>query len=482
MAGAGGILLADGHPAADAAGVLALVSAGVLGGWSLGLAVRRELEREIDDRSHELWRALTELEVAQAETVRRLSMAVEFRDEDTGAHIERIGRLSALLAEHIGMEPGFCTRLSHAAPLHDVGKVAIPDAILLKPGPLTASERAIVETHAEEGHRLLNRSSSSILDLAASVALSHHEKWDGTGYPRGLVREEIPIEGRIVAVTDVFDALTSDRVYRKAHTIEQAVAMMRAQRARHFDPVLLDAFLELIGASGSPVDADTRSNHNARVAGLVEVLIKALEHGDAEAAEGAVAQALEDGIPPATLHSELIAPALRHLDDLWAADDADLVAPERAAAIARRTLATVYRYMINGSESNGERVLLAGVEGDHHTLGLQMVHDQLAAAGFHTTLVTDLSPERLSDTIGNQAPQVVILGAASRSAAPVLERVVESLHRSYPDLPVVLGGADCAQLYGGPTGVPAPACVDRCVEVVAGLFGPVSSELQLVRR
>src|SRR6202035_2087953 len=112
---------------------------------------------------HELRRALSELEIAQTETVRRLSMAVEFRDEDTGAHIERIGRLSTLLAEQIGMEPEFCERLSHAAPLHDVGKVAIPDAILLKPGPLTAEERTIVETHAEEGHRLLRGSSSSIL-------------------------------------------------------------------------------------------------------------------------------------------------------------------------------------------------------------------------------------------------------------------------------------------------------------------------------
>ena len=219
-------------------------------------------EREIDDRQHELWHALSELEVAQAETVRRLSMAVEFRDEDTGAHIERIGRLSAQLADEIGLDPAFCARLSYAAPLHDVGKVAIPDAILLKPGPLTPAERAIVETHAEEGHRLLSRSSSSILDLAASVALSHHEKWDGSGYPRGLAGEEIPIEGRIVAVTDVFDALTSDRVYRKAYSKDEAIAMMKEQRGRHFDPILLDAFMELIGAARS--DAARRAAVRSR--------------------------------------------------------------------------------------------------------------------------------------------------------------------------------------------------------------------------
>ena len=119
-------------------------------------AAARSSRRSTDARTS-CRRALSELEIAQAETVRRLSMAVEFRDEDTGAHIERIGRFSTLLAEHIGMDPEFCERLSHAAPLHDVGKVAIPDAILLKPGPLTPEERAIVETHAEEGHRLRAR-------------------------------------------------------------------------------------------------------------------------------------------------------------------------------------------------------------------------------------------------------------------------------------------------------------------------------------
>ncbi len=222
---------------------------------------RGALEEEIESRTSELKRALSELEIAQAETVQRLSMAVEFRDEDTGAHIERIGRFSVLLAEHIGMDAEFCERLKHAAPLHDVGKVAIPDAILLKPGPLTPEERAIVETHAEEGHRLVRGSSSSILDMAATIALSHQEKWDGTGYPRGLKGETIPIEGRIVAVADVFDALTSDRVYRKAFSVEEAVQMMREQRGRHFDPVLLDAFMEVLGQlrPGRPRAAALRS-------------------------------------------------------------------------------------------------------------------------------------------------------------------------------------------------------------------------------
>ena len=151
-----GLALAGASAAAVVcAALLALAALAI--GWGFGERGMASLEDEVETRTSEFKRALSELEIAQAETVRRLSMAVEFRDEDTGAHIERIGRFSALLAEHIGMDPEFCERMRHAAPLHDVGKVAIPDAILLKPGPLTPEERAIVETHAEEGHRLLSR-------------------------------------------------------------------------------------------------------------------------------------------------------------------------------------------------------------------------------------------------------------------------------------------------------------------------------------
>jgi len=340
---AGGPLLASGCVL-----VLALAAGAV--GWLAGERHREVLEREIGDRSLELRKALTELEIAQAETVRRLSMAVEFRDEDTGAHIERIGRFSTLLAEQIGMEEEFCERMVHAAPLHDVGKVAIPDAILLKPGKLTAEERAIVETHAEEGHRLLKGSSSAILDLAATIALSHHEKWDGSGYPRGILGETIPIEGRIVAIADVFDALTSDRVYRKAFTVEEAVAMMRAERGRHFDPVLLDAFLEVLGTSGPDAREQVRADPIAVADSALETFVTALSRADAEMAEGAVAQAIEDGIAAVEMPGEVIEPALRRVAELRERGEIDAERERAAMGIARRVLATLRRYMLGRNE------------------------------------------------------------------------------------------------------------------------------------
>ena len=420
--------------------LLVLAIAAIALGRRFGDRDKAALEDEIEHRTSELKRALSELEIAQAETVQRLSMAVEFRDEDTGAHIERIGRFSVLLAEHIGMDADFCARLRHAAPLHDVGKVAIPDAILLKPGPLTPEERAIVETHAEEGHRLVRGSSSSILDMAATIALSHQEKWDGSGYPRGLKGEAIPIEGRIVAVADVFDALTSDRVYRKAFSIDEAVQMMREQRGRHFDPVLLDAFMEVLGRSGPDAREQLRSDPAALVESSLETFATALERGDAEMAEGAIATAIEDGVSPTTLHAEVIGPALRRIGVLAEAAQIDADRERRATTITRRVLATLYRYMTGSTEPTRERVLLAGVEGDEHTLGLQMVHDQLAAAGFHTIFDTDLSAQRLLEMVDSQCPDLVVVGATEPRSEESVELALRDLRSSRPDLPIVLGG------------------------------------------
>src|SRR5579875_1166627 len=447
------VALAGASAAPLAVGALLLLAGGVAIGRSAGSDLRLELERDIEDRSHELWHALAELEVAQAETVRKLSMAVEFRDEDTGAHIERIGRLSALLAEQVGMDERFCSRILHAAPLHDVGKVAIPDAVLLKPGPLSEEERAIVEAHAEEGYRLLSRSSSSILELAASIALSHHERWDGGGYPRGLAREEIPLEGRIVAVTDVFDALTSDRVYRKAYPLEQAIALMREQRGRHFDPYLLDAFFEVIGTR-TDSRAQIRANPRALIGGLLEVFSKALD----------------DGLEAASLHAELIGPAIRRIYALRAAGDIDGESEQRALAIARRVLATLFRLMISGVEQDRERVLVAGVEGERQTLELQMAHDQLAAAGFRAVLVTDLSPERLSATLASQAPAAVLLAGSSEALAPTLTRLIRAIAEERPELPVLVGGAAARRLGPEASGVTTVEPLERCLPAVQSLL------------
>jgi HD domain/B12 binding domain len=340
------LALMVGGVALSVLGALVLALAAAAGGWLLGDDRRRALQSEVDDRNDDLRRALSELEIAQAETVRRLSMAVEFRDEDTGAHIERIGRFSTLLAEAIGMSGEFCRRISHAAPLHDVGKVAIPDAILLKPGSLTPEERAIVETHAEEGHRLLRGSSSSILDMGATIALSHHERWDGGGYPRGLERENIPIEGRIVAIADVFDALTSHRVYRDAFPVEKAVEMMLEQSDRHFDPVLLQAFMEVLDSTGADARTRERSDPRSLIAGSLELYTDAMRLGDAELAEEAIASALEDGIDPPTLQDKVVAPAMQRIEELHESGELDADAAQRASAITRRVMATMNRYLL----------------------------------------------------------------------------------------------------------------------------------------
>jgi PAS domain S-box-containing protein len=191
--------------------------------------------------------AQASLRRSREETIRRLSRAAEFRDDETGAHIERMSRYCELIAARLGLAPELCEQLRIASPMHDVGKIGVADAILLKPGPLDADERAEMERHPVIGYRILAGSGAELLDFAASIAWTHHERFDGSGYPRGLRGEEIPLEGRIAAVADVFDALTSDRVYRPAFGRAEACAMMRAARGSHFEPRVLDVFLEAEG-------------------------------------------------------------------------------------------------------------------------------------------------------------------------------------------------------------------------------------------
>lgn len=200
---------------------------------------RALLEHRVEERTQELRRS-------REETIRRLSLAIEFRSRETGEHVERIGNGAALVARRLRLDPARCELIRLAAPLHDVGKIGISDEILLKSEGLTDAERGRMEEHAEIGYRLLTGSGSDLLETAATIAWSHHECWDGSGYPRRLVGEAIPIEGRITAVIDVFDALTHDRVYRPAMPLATATEMIRMGRATQFDPAILDAFLDTL--------------------------------------------------------------------------------------------------------------------------------------------------------------------------------------------------------------------------------------------
>ena len=199
---------------------------------------RRQLE--IDRRQE----SADALRGAYVETLRRLSRAVEYHDGETGAHIERVGEHAAAIARALGLEEATAGLLRLAAPLHDIGKIGIPATLLRKPGPLDDGERALMQEHTLHGRELLGGSGNDLLELAATIAWTHHERWDGGGYPLGLAGDEIPLAGRIVAVADVFDALTSDRPYRPARTAGEAVAMLRAGRGSAFDPAVVDAFLE----------------------------------------------------------------------------------------------------------------------------------------------------------------------------------------------------------------------------------------------
>jgi putative two-component system response regulator len=186
-----------------------------------------------------------ELEAAQIEIIERLAKAAEFRDDNTGQHTERVGQMAALIARQIGLPDAQVSLIRRAAPLHDVGKIGIPDTILLKLGKLTTDEFEVVKTHTTIGARILSGSRFPILRLAEEIAFSHHERWDGCGYA-GISRESIPLAGRIVAVADVFDALTQQRPYKEAWPITEAIAEIERQRGRHFDPTLVDAFLTVI--------------------------------------------------------------------------------------------------------------------------------------------------------------------------------------------------------------------------------------------
>jgi methanogenic corrinoid protein MtbC1 len=285
------------------------------------------------------------------------------------------------------------------------------------------------------------------------------------------VGEEIPIEGRIVAVADVFDALTSDRVYRKAFSVEDAVKMMREERDHHFDPTVLDAFMEVLGRSGPDAREPIRVAPEALMEKTLQTYATALERGDAEMAEGAIAAAIEDGLPPTTLHAEVIAPALHHIGELSEAGEMDIDHEHLALGITRRVLATLYRYMLGGTEPTRERVLLAVLEGDPHTLGLQMVHDQLAAAGYQTIFDSDMSVEQLLTTVESQSPNLIVLGATRATEVEAVARAVKELRASHPDIPIMLRGAAVSQgLPGEHPGMRVLERIDESVQAVEELL------------
>jgi putative two-component system response regulator len=191
---------------------------------------------------------IDELKRTRLEIVQRLGLAAEYKDNETGLHVIRMSHYSRILGLALGMSEDQADDLLHAAPMHDVGKIGIPDNILRKPGPLDAEEWKVMQSHAVIGGDIIGRHASGMLAMAHTLAVTHHEKWDGSGYPNGLAGDQIPLVGRIVAIADVFDALTSARPYKQAWPLEKAVEYLEQQRGKHFEPRLVDLFLKQMPA------------------------------------------------------------------------------------------------------------------------------------------------------------------------------------------------------------------------------------------
>lgn len=213
---------------------------------------QRQLEDEVNRRTQELRRATAKLHEAHSklkeaslDTIYRLCRAAEYRDENTGGHIKRMSEYAAAVGRRMGLNERTVEGILYAAPMHDVGKIGIPDRILLKPGKLIEEEWEIMKQHTLIGARILEGSSGGFISLAAIIALTHHERWDGKGYPNGLHSRQIPLVGRITAIADVFDAMTSMRPYKQPFSLQKAFAIIEDSRGSHFDPAVVDAFLSI---------------------------------------------------------------------------------------------------------------------------------------------------------------------------------------------------------------------------------------------
>ncbi|GIU04602.1 response regulator [Shewanella glacialipiscicola] len=200
---------------------------------------KRLLEQQVKIRTQEL-------EATRFEIIRRLGRAAEYKDNETGLHVVRMSHYARLLAIKLGLPDTFCDLIFNAAPMHDIGKIGTPDAVLKKPGKLNAEEWAIMQQHAVIGAEIIGEHDDPLLTMARRIALTHHEKWDGSGYPYGLAGEDIPLEGRIVAIADVFDALTSQRPYKPAWTIEATMELLESEAGKHFDPKLVAEFKQIL--------------------------------------------------------------------------------------------------------------------------------------------------------------------------------------------------------------------------------------------
>lgn len=359
------------------------------------LEQRRSTEEELLHTVARLTRSELALKQSHEEMVRRLASAAEQRDGATGRHIEQMSATCELVARRLGLDDAFCENLRLASPLHDIGKIAVGDDLLLKPGPLDEAERKAMEQHAEIGHQMLCDAGSELLDLAASIALTHHERYDGTGYPRGLHGEDIPLEGRIAAVADVFDALTSDRAYRPAFPVEQALAMMRDGSGTHFDPVVLDAFLDI----HPELDVPDAPEPRVRLPG---------HHDPAPAApsgvvsEEALARAVEDAIdalPEASSAREAIDEALKRL----------------CHAAGTGVLASVYTL-------DHDRIWCLAQNGYSQVRDGFTLHQGVMGRALRTETVVFLPDVRVDDTfIGAQA------GITSELALPLVGRNARAL-------------------------------------------------------
>lgn len=205
----------------------------------------KEIETEVARRTQDLSKAFEKMKIGSLDTVYRLSRAAEYKDEDTGAHVERMSHYSSAIARQMGLDGDFVERILWASPMHDIGKIGIPDRVLQKPGKLDDEEWVIMRSHTTIGAEILKDASADFIKLAADIAISHHEKWNGSGYPRGIKGADIPLAGRIVALADVFDALTSERPYKAAFTLEKALAIIKESRGSHFDSEVVNAFLAI---------------------------------------------------------------------------------------------------------------------------------------------------------------------------------------------------------------------------------------------